>query len=314
MMDAEDRELFGRSLRQATASHTGEALDSALDELGWGDALALDPEAAVALLFERQGFANATSTALDRVLTEALGTHPDAMVLPALGRTDPPGDGATIRGLGTATLQRAKTAAVVTITDGGGLSIVRVDAAELVLRPVGGIDPALGLVEVTGDAKGVEATPLDPVLWEAAVAAGQRALAHELVGASRAMLALARDHAVERIQFGRPISQFQAVRHRLAESLVAIEAANGAVGAAWLDGSPLAAALAKAIAGRSGRTVARHAQQVLAGVGFTTEHAFHHHLRRTLVLDRLLGDSRRLTLELGEQLLATRQVPGLLPL
>ena len=72
--------------------------------------------------------------------------------------------------------------------------------------------------------------------------------------------------------------------------------------------------MAKAIAGRSGRTVARHAQQVLAGIGFTTEHAFHHHLRRTLVLDGLLGDARSLTIALGEQLLATRQLPGLLPL
>ncbi len=151
-------------------------------------------------------------------------------------------------------------------------------------------------------------------MWEAAVAAGQRALAHELVGSARAMLALARDHAVERIQFGVPIASFQAVRHRLAESLVAIEAADAAADAAWLDGSPLAAALAKAIAGRSGRTVARHAQQVLAGIGFTTEHDLHHHLRRTFALDALLGDARRLTLDLGEQLLADRRVPALLPL
>jgi hypothetical protein len=314
MMDAEDRELFDRSLRHATASHTGEALDGELDELGWGDALAVDPKTAVALLFEHQGFANATSTALDRVLTEALGTDHDAMVLPALSRTDPPADGATVRGVGTATLQRAKTAAVVTTTDGTGLTILRVDAADLELRPVGGIDPALGLVEVTGEAKGVEATPVDPDLWEAAVAAGQRALAHELVGASRAMLGLAREHAVERIQFGVPIASFQAVRHKLAESFVAVEAAAAALDAAWLDGSPLAAALAKAIAGRNARTVARHAQQVLAGIGFTTEHPFHDHLRRTYALDGLLGDARTLTIQLGEQLLTSRQVPSLLPL
>ena len=313
-MDAEDRELFDRSLRHATTEHTGEGLDAALDELGWGDALAVDPEAAVALLFEHQGFANATSTALDRVLTRALGTEPDAMVLPALGRTGPPADGVTVRGVGTATLRRAKTAAVVTTTDGAGLMVLRVDAAALELRPVGGIDPALGLVEVRGIAEGVEPTPLDPDVWAAAVAAGQRAIGHELVGSARAMLGLARDHAVDRIQFGRPISQFQAVRHRLAESLVAVEAADAALGAAWQEGTPLAAAMAKAIAGRSGRTVARHAQQVLAGVGFTTEHAFHHHLRRTLALDGLLGDARSLTIALGEQLLATRQAPGLLPL
>jgi alkylation response protein AidB-like acyl-CoA dehydrogenase len=76
----------------------------------------------------------------------------------------------------------------------------------------------------------------------------------------------------------------------------------------------MAAALAKAIAGRTGRTVARHAQQVLAGIGFTTEHPLHDHVRRVIVLDRLLGDHHTLTRELGEQLLETRTIPDLLPL
>ena len=111
-----------------------------------------------------------------------------------------------------------------------------------------------------------------------------------------------------------PISQFQAVRHRLADSLVAIEAADATLNAAWDVGSDLNAAMAKAVAGRSARTVAKHCQQVLAGIGFTTEHPFHRYLRRVLVLDGLLGDARRLTTELGEELLKTRQLPPTLPL
>ena len=59
---------------------------------------------------------------------------------------------------------------------------------------------------------------------------------------------------------------------------------------------------------------AKHCQQVLAGIGFTTEHPFHHYLRRALVLDRLLGDSKALTKAIGEELLRTRQVPPMLPL
>ena len=73
-------------------------------------------------------------------------------------------------------------------------------------------------------------------------------------------------------------------------------------------------ALAKAIAGRSARIVARHCQQVLAGVGFTTEHPFHRYLRRMLVLDGLLGDARTLTNQLGEEMLSSRRLPPLLPL
>jgi alkylation response protein AidB-like acyl-CoA dehydrogenase len=190
-----------------------------------------------------------------------------------------------------------------------------VDTADLALRTVHGLDPRLGLVEVTGAP--VPATwqsgPL-PTAWSAAVAAGQRALGHELVGASRTMLGLAREHAIERVQFGRPIALFQAVRHRLAEAYVAIEAADAALTAAWDDGTPLTAAMAKAIAGRSARTVSRHCQQVLAGIGFTTEHDLHLFVRRVIVLDRLLGDARWLTRRLGEDLLAARSLPALLPL
>jgi alkylation response protein AidB-like acyl-CoA dehydrogenase len=183
----------------------------------------------------------------------------------------------------------------------------------LTLQAAGGIDPRLGLLAVSG--------PLAPVeserptgSWSDAVAAGQRALAHELVGASRTMLALAREHALDRVQFDRPIAGFQAVRHRLADSLVAVEAADAAAHAAGDDGSPLAAALAKAVAGRNARLVARHAQQVLAGIGFTTEHSLHLFVRRALVLDSLLGDARMLASSLGADLLRDRRLPALLPL
>jgi len=128
------------------------------------------------------------------------------------------------------------------------------------------------------------------------------------------MLELAREHALDRIQFDRPIASFQAVRHRLAETLVAIEMADAALDGAWLDGSPVSAAMAKAVAGRSARTGMRHCQQVLAGVGFTTEHPFHRYARRVLVLDQLLGSSKALTKHLGTELLRTRQLPPLPPL
>ena len=80
------------------------------------------------------------------------------------------------------------------------------------------------------------------------------------------------------------------------------------------DPDPLAATLAKAVAGASARTVGKHAQQVLGGMGYTTDHPLHRYVRRTLVLDQLLGAGRTLTRELGEQLLTTRRLPALLPL
>ena len=61
-MDASEIELFERSVRQATERHSGDALDGALAELGWPDALADDPPTAVSVLFPLQGAANVTSS------------------------------------------------------------------------------------------------------------------------------------------------------------------------------------------------------------------------------------------------------------
>jgi len=320
-MDDDDRELFERSMRHACETHSGAALDLVLDELGWNEALAEDPRTAISFLFELQGAANTTSSALDAVLGSALGLKPrspTAVVLPALGQWRAPGEivggDLSVRGLGTASLLDRATAVVATRCDGGERAL-EVTTADLVLRPVQGMDPCLGLVEVTGD--GVPASTdrdLATGEWSRAVGLAQLAVGHELVGAARAMLELARQHALERIQFGQPIGRFQAIRHRLADTLVAIEAADAALGAAWDERSPQAAATAKALAGRGARTAARHCQQVLAGIGFTTEHDLHRHVRRVLVLDQLLGTGRTLTRELGEELLATRRLPELPPL
>ena len=72
--------------------------------------------------------------------------------------------------------------------------------------------------------------------------------------------------------------------------------------------------MAKAFAGRSARTVARHCQQVLAGIGFTTEHPLHRSVRRTVVLDQLLGAGSVLTREVGAGILASGSLPAALPL
>jgi len=318
-MDEADRQLFADSLRRATEAHSGEALDGALQELGWQDALASDPREAIGDLFELQGAANATSSALDWVVLSALGvlgTTAGSVVLPQVGTADAPGgfDGGQliVHGMGTAAFARGERACVVIAAPDGDRAAF-VATGDLELRAVQGIDPSFGLVEVSGrlTMPHGEAVPVD---WGGAVALARLALAHELVGAARRMLALAREHALDRIQFGRPISTFQAVRHRLAEALVAIEAADAVLDGAWAATSPQSAVMAKAVAGRAARTAARHSQQVLAGIGFTTEHAFHRYFRRTIVLDHLFGASRTLTRQLGEEILRSRQLPPLQPL
>ena len=130
------------------------------------------------------------------------------------------------------------------------------------------------------------------------------------------MLALAKAHAVDRVQFGRPVSSFQAVRHRLAETLVALDAAEAVLTAADADGADaeLASLLAKAAAGQAALTAARHCQQVLGGIGFTAEHALHVHVKRALILDGLLGSARELTREAGQRVIAGGSAPRLVDL
>ena len=318
-MEAAERALFVSGVRHATESASGAALDAALDELGWDDARNADRATAVSVLFECLGSARASSGSLDRLLADAVGRpHPGAaVVLPALRRCEPPGqrsgDTCAVRGLGTEALARADTAIVVAQTARDVLAFV-VASAALQYRAVHGLDPALGLVEVTGAFDVGTATQQGAVDWDGAVALGQLALGSELVGAARAMLELARTHALERVQFGRPIATFQAVRHRLAEALVAVEAAAALLDAAWEDPSPVTAGMAKAFAGRSARSTARHCQQVLAGIGFTTEHPLHLFIKRTIVLDQLLGAGSLLTCQLGTGILDSGALPPTFPL
>ncbi|CAN5676251.1 acyl-CoA dehydrogenase family protein [soil metagenome] len=141
--------------------------------------------------------------------------------------------------------------------------------------------------------------------------AGRRAVGWWLVGSARAMLNLARQHALDRVQFGKPIASFQAVRHRLADTLVAIEGAEATLELPALDNPDLIALLAKAAAGKAALTAAKNCQQVLGGIGFTAEYDLHHHVKRVLVLDQLLGSSKELTKKAGAGLRARGSTPRL---
>ncbi|GMU78100.1 MAG: hypothetical protein AMXMBFR46_08960 [Acidimicrobiia bacterium] len=297
------------------------AVDAALDDLGWREMLEAEPRDAVEIVFGALGAAGAAASVLDDVVVAALGMEPRpdlAVVLPEFGRWDPPasraGDGVRATGIATARAASAAELVVVGADDGARFSAI-VPRDEVVVVATGGVDPRGGWHRVGIDLHGgVGSDPLGGASWDAAVAAGRRAVGHQVAGTARVMLDLARTHALERVQFGRPIVRFQAVRHRLAETLVAIEALEATLAAAWDEGGSLTAALAKVTAGRSSRTVAAHCQQVLAGIGFTTDHPFHLSLKRNLVLDGLFGTADDVATAIGRDLIATRTAPKLIEL
>jgi hypothetical protein len=318
-MDAAERTLLEDAVRAALGTDDASA-DEQLAELGWLDMLAAEPRDAIAVVFEALGVTNRAATTLDDVVASALGVQPRpdlAVLFPPFGAWDPPGaianDHAHAVGLATARVTTARDLLVV-CRDGPALRALSVPTSAAEARAVHGIDPGAGFHVVSADHAAAGGEVLDGASWELGVALGRRAVAHQLLGASRTMLALARDYAIERVQFGRSIASFQAVRHRLAEALVVVEALEATLGAAADEPGAVTAALAKATAGRTARTVAAHSQQVLAGIGFTTDHPFHRFLKRTMFLEGLFGSADDIALDLGRQLLAARRVPTLIEL
>ncbi|MGH9017065.1 MAG: hypothetical protein ACRDY1_04880, partial [Acidimicrobiales bacterium] len=184
-MDRAEAELFRRTVGAAMATHSGAALDGALAALGWPEALGADPAAAVAALFEEQGRAAGTSSALGDVLAHGLGAGSGAgasLVLPALGAAEPPGraDGGrvVVDGLGLTGLAARETALVAARGPQGDMAVVVV-TAELHVDGTEGLDPALGLCRVGGVAAPVEVTPLGRHRCDGAVARARTALGHE---------------------------------------------------------------------------------------------------------------------------------------
>ncbi|MGW6396835.1 acyl-CoA dehydrogenase family protein [Streptomyces sp. NPDC055134] len=107
------------------------------------------------------------------------------------------------------------------------------------------------------------------------------ALAAEQTGAATRALADTIQYAKDRVQFGRPIGSFQAVKHRIADLHVQWEAARSlALAAAHSDAAPHLAAAAKAACSQAYKQVAGEMIQLHGGIGITWEHEAHRHLKR----------------------------------
>ena len=170
-----------------------------------------------------------------------------------------------------------------------------VDAARTTVRPLDSMDGARPLAAVELTNLRIPA----PDLLTATDTATIRELAATFAAAEAAGIAdwclqTAVDYAKVREQFGRPIGQFQAVKHTCADMLTEVEQARAA---AWdaaravgdADARPLASAVAAATALSAAVSCARAAIQILGGIGFTWEHDAHLYLRRAVTLKLVLG-------------------------
>jgi alkylation response protein AidB-like acyl-CoA dehydrogenase len=239
------------------------------------------------------------------------GTTPTAVVLPGAGALEATraGDGSLeVHGevspvLG-ATLA-ARLLAPVTLDATETVWCVLDVGGEVTTAPLASLDPTRRVGSIRVEHAVVLPERQLPAVSSIAVRDLALVLAAaECAGGGRWCLEVGTAYAIERRQFGRPIGQFQAIKHRLADMLVAVEQVTAL---AWDTaqaadaGDATQAQLSAVLAGAFGLDAyvecAKGCIQILGGMGFTWEHDAHLHLRRALSLRQLVGPSRALRAE-----------------
>ena len=274
------------------------------------------PTVLVAAILARHGSAAQRSAHL-RGLAD--GTTPAAVALGA-GALQRSPDGKTVSGTLRPVLG-APTAALILapVAEGGwclleqsaGLSTETLSALDST-RPVGHV--------VAQDLPLTDRTSLPDLTTDDVRDLALVLAAAESAGTARWCLDTASDYAKVRVQFGRPIGQFQAIKHALADMLVAVEqtaavawdaasafdASSGAEGltvASEHDGvseASLSARVAGALSLESAAHCAKQCVQILGGIGFTWEHDAHFYLKRAMATRLLLADVGALEYSVAE--------------
>jgi alkylation response protein AidB-like acyl-CoA dehydrogenase len=200
-------------------------------------------------------------------------------------------------------------AAVVTAQDAGSARVRWIGQADLLVRPAG---DQLELVNADDVVLGDEQASVDLSVPSAVIAVthsrvlpygdlalarrrGTLAAAAQLLGLADQMIAMATGHVRARTQFGVPVGAQQAVKHLLANALVALEHARPVVyRAGWVlaadEAEPdLAVSFAKIYASRAADLAARTALQCHGAIGYSWEHDLHMWMKRTWALGSAWG-------------------------
>lgn len=190
----------------------------------------------------------------------------------------------------------APAANYIVLAGESGVSILEPHHSTLRIEPMNGMDLTRKIYSVQFDPD--DAIPLaNPESLTYAADLAAMALSAELVGGMQRVLDMGVEYAKTRKQFGKPIGQFQAVQHQLADSYLETESARSAAYyAAWTldDNSPgasTAVSIAKMYASDAARNVGNRGIQVQGGMGFTWENDAHLYYRRFKASETMLGDA-----------------------
>jgi alkylation response protein AidB-like acyl-CoA dehydrogenase len=314
---SEERELLRETVAALVAKHANPAaVRTAMEsERGYDEAL-------WQLLCEQVG---AAALVIPEELGGAGGELADAAtVLQELGRALVPSPllGTTLAELALLAAPEPDTETLESLAAGSSIGalvldpdyVVNGDIADVVVaaadgqlsrwtrfsaQPVVAMDPTRRLARVQPEDT-VTLGP-DPGLADTAAIL----LAAEQIGAAERCLELTVEYTKNRVQFGRPIGSFQALKHRMADLYVAIAAARSVVSDACNDPTGTNAAIARLAASEALSTVTGEGIQLHGGIAITWEHDMHLYFKRAHGSAQLLGSPRELLRQLESEVLKT---------
>jgi len=157
---------------------------------------------------------------------------------------------------------------------------------EFTAQPATAMDPTRRLARL--EPKATADLGTDPGLADTAAIL----LAVEQIGAASRCLDLTVAYTKDRVQFGRPIGSFQALKHRMADLYVLVQSARAVVNDAVADPTPTGAALARVLASEAFSAVAAESIQMHGGIAITWEHDVQLYFKRAHGSAQLLGPPR----------------------
>ena len=302
--------VLGLSVPEEDGGVGGTLVDQAVAVEELGASLACGPVFGTVFLAIPALVAASAGQARDALIAELVeGRRTAAFAVPdragALGEVSVTADGDSLTG----TVERVVDAGaaddlLVAARNADGLALYSVDAAAAAVQrtPLVTLDLTRpqATVQLSSAPGRLIAGPDEAErVIEHALQVGSALLAVEQVGAAQHLLDLSVDYAKSRLQFGRQIGSFQAIKHKLADLLVDLEhARSAAYHAVWAiaDGSDdpaLSASIAQATCSAALSRIAADTIQVHGGIGFTWEHQAHLYFKRATTDAALLGTAEQ---------------------
>ena len=302
--------VLGLSVPEADGGVGGSLVDQAVAVEQFGATLACGPLFGTVYLAVPALVASPAGPARDELLNQLVeGTRTAAFaVTDKAGMFDPAAvtvtaNGGTVSGTVPHVVDSAAADEIlVAATGSNGVGLYVVDAKDTQRTPLMTLDltrPQATITFADSPARLLAGPEEAERVITHALQVGSALLAVEQVGAAQHLLDLSVEYAKSRLQFGRQIGSFQAIKHKLADMLVDLEHARStAFHAVWAltDGSDdpaLAVSIAQATASAALSHIAADTIQVHGGIGFTWEHQAHLYFKRAATDAALLGTAEQ---------------------